>query len=172
MKEENAVFKLSKNKDIITNKFKFSNKINLVLDDNLRFNGVVNQDKSIITGFMGSKRDFYPIKLYKKGKFYVGNWNLSGYRHLNPNDLKLSMKEVNSSYTVYPMLGTYWVSDFKHEKNKISFKDYKTGLKFEGLLSTSEMVLNISLAENHITKTTFKKIKNYSKSNTFSASIK
>ncbi len=170
LKKENAIFKLSKNKDIITNKFKFKNKINLVLNDNLKFNGVVNQDKSIITGFMGLKRDYYPIKLYKRGEFYVGNWNLSGYHHLKPNDLKLSMKEVNDDgHTVYPMLGTFWVSDFKYEKNKISFKDYKTGLKFEGLLNTSKIVLNISLAGNYITKTTFKKIKSPKKHTVVSA---
>lgn len=158
LEEENAIFKLSKNKDIVTNEFKFSNKINLVLDENLMFRGTVNQDKSVITGFMKSKRDFYPITLQKKGNFYIGKWNLSIYHHLKPNDLKLIMKKVNDGgFSVYPMLGTYWVADFNQEKNKISFKDYKTPLQFEGQLKSSEIVLNISLAGSFISKITFKK---------------
>lgn len=158
LKEENAIFKLSKNKDIITKKFKFSNRINLVLDDNLMFSGVINQDKSVITGFMKSKRDFYPIKLQKKGNFYIGKWNLSIYHHLKPNGLKLIMKEVSDGgFTVYPMLGAYWVMDFKQEKNKVSFKDYKSPLKFEGQLKSSEIVLNVSLSGSFISKIIFKK---------------
>lgn len=158
LKEENAIFKIAKNKDIITNKFKFRNKINLVLDDNLMFRGTVNQDKSVITGFMKSKKDFYPITLQKKGNFYIGKWNLSIYHHLKPNDLKLIMKEVNDGgYSVYPMLGAYWVADFKQEKNKISFEDYKTPLEFEGQLKDTEIVLNISLAGSFISKITFRK---------------
>ena len=159
LKGEDAIFTLSQNEEIITNKFKFGNKINFVLDNSLKFSGIVDKNKSSITGFMGLKRDFYPIKLYRKGNLYVGKWNLSVYHHLKPNDLRLKMKEVtDGGYTVYPMLGTFWVSDFKYDKDGISFKDYKTGLEFKGQLNISEMVLDVSLTGSFITKATFKKI--------------
>jgi len=154
----NAVFTISNDKEIVTKDFKFDNRINLVLDDGLIFSGMVNQDKSVITGFMGLIRDFYPIQLYKKGNRYVGKLNLSAYNHLKPNNLRLTMKEVNDGgYTVYPMLGDFWVSDLKQEKNNFSFKEYKTGLEFEGRLNPSEIVLNVSLAGSFITKITFQK---------------
>lgn len=159
LKGENAVFTLSKNKNIITKEFKLRNKFKLELDGNLTFSGTVNQDKSVINGFIGLKGNLYPVKLYRKGNLYAGELNFIVLHHLKPNNLRLRIEEVNENgYTIYPMFGTLWVNDFKQGKNNISFKDYQTGLKFEGQLKPSEIAFDISLAGSFITKTIFTKI--------------
>ena len=158
LNEEDAIFKLSKNEDIVTNKFKFDRKINLALDGGLTFSGIVDEDKLAITGFMGLKGNFYPVKLYKKGNRYISKLDFTLLPHLKPNNLRLRVEEVNENgYTIYPMLGGFWVSDYKQEKNSISFKDYPTDLEFEGKVNASEILFNVSLAGNFITKIVFKK---------------
>ncbi|MDT0606384.1 serine hydrolase domain-containing protein [Croceitalea rosinachiae] len=162
LEEENAIFAISSNKKIITKEFKLSNAFRLELDENIMFNGKINQGQSIINGFMGLKGNFYPVKLYRKGNLYVGNLNLTVLHHLKPNNLRLKIEEVNENgHTIYPLLGSFWVSDYKQEKNNISFNDYPTGLKFQGQVKPSEIVFDISLANNLIAKTTFKKIDLY-----------
>jgi len=156
LKGEDAIFALSKSN--ITKEFKLSNTFKIELDDNLTFSGKINQDNSEINGFMGLKGNLYPVTLYKKGNLYTGELNLAVLHYLKPDNLRLSIKEVNDNgYTIYPRLGSLWVSDYKQEKNNISFKDYGTGLKFGGQIKPSEIVFDISLAGNFITKTTFKK---------------
>lgn len=158
LKQESAIFRLSKNKDIVTNKFKFENKIKLSLNSDLTFSGEVNKDKSVINGFMGMKRNLYPVKLYKKGNRYTGELNFMVLHHLRPKNLRLSIDKVNDNgYTIYPMLGSFWVSDYKQEKNNISFKDYSTGIEFEGQIRASEIVFDVNFAGNFITKIIFKK---------------
>ncbi|MBG6129979.1 CubicO group peptidase (beta-lactamase class C family) [Aquimarina sp. EL_43] len=166
LSEEDAVFTLSNNKEIITKKFKFDNRINLALGDNLIFSGIVNDGQSEINGFMKSKRYLYPAKLYKKGNHFEGKWNLSVIHYLQPQSLRLTIKEGGGSddeYRAYPILGSLWCNNFKKKNNSISFTDSNTGLEFEGLLKPSEVVLNISLEGNFITKTSFKKITKHKK---------
>lgn len=158
LKGEDAIFKLSKDKNTLTHKFKLGNTFKVNLDDNVTFKGELNRDKSQIEGFMVINRNLYPVKLVKKGNEYFGKSNLSILHHLKSNNLRLNIKEVNENgYTIYPMFGTFWVSDFKQEKNNLSFKDYKTGLKFEGQLKSSEMIFDVSLAGSFIARTVFKK---------------
>jgi len=166
LRGEDAIFTLSNNKEIISKKFKFDSRINLVLDDNLIFNGIVNDEQSEINGFMKSGRHLYPAKLYKKGDRFEGKWNLSMLHYLQPQSLHLTIKEGNGSddkYRAYPILGTLWCNNFKKNNNSISFTDYKTRLEFEGQLKPSEIVLNISLGNNFITKVSFKKFTQYKK---------
>ncbi|WP_299218615.1 serine hydrolase [uncultured Aquimarina sp.] len=166
LKGEDAVFKLSNSREILSKNFKLEKEVKLSLDENLSFRGLLNSDKSMITGFMRIKKDLYPTKLYKKGNRYVGKWNLSALYYLQPNDLKLKMKEVNDDgYTVYPMLGSFWVSGFKQKDDTISFEDYKTGLDFEGILKPSEIILNIKTGDNLIASASFKKAKKVSSYN-------
>ncbi|MDO5978571.1 serine hydrolase domain-containing protein [Flavivirga spongiicola] len=166
LSEEDAIFTLSNNKEIIAKKFKFGNRINLALDDNLTFSGIVNDEQSEINGFIKSSRDLYPAKLYKRGDRFEGKWNLSVIHYLQPQALRLTIKEgggSNDEYQAYPILGTIWCNNFKKNNNFISFIDYKTGLEFEGQLKPSEIALNISLSGNFITKTSFKKITQHKK---------
>jgi len=163
---KDAIFTLSNSKEIITKKFKFDNRINLVLDDNLIFSGIVNDEQSEIKGFMKSGKDLYPAKLYKKGDRFEGKWNLSMLHYLQPQSLHLIIKEGGGSddeYRAYPILGTLWCNNFKVNNNSISFTDYKTRLEFEGQLKSSEIVLNISLGDNFITKVSFKRFTQYKK---------
>ncbi|MEM8508490.1 MAG: serine hydrolase [Bacteroidota bacterium] len=158
LKGENAILTLSKNKYRVTDQFKFSDTFKLELEDNLTFSGEVNEDRSLINGFIGLQRNFYPVELYNQGDFYIGRLNFAGLHHLKPNNLRLRIREVNENgYTLYPMFGTLWVSDFKQEKNKISFNDYQTGLQFEGQVKPSEIAFEIRLAGHVITKILFKK---------------
>jgi len=166
LRGEDAIFTLSNNKEIITKKFKFGNRINLVLDENLVFSGIVNDEQSEINGFIQLGRDLFPAKLYKKGDRFEGKWNLSILHYLQPQSLRLTIKEgggSNDEYQAYPILGTLWCSNFKKSNNSISFTDYKTGLEFEGQLNPSEIVLNISLGNNFITKVSFKKVTQHKK---------
>ncbi|WP_394974854.1 serine hydrolase domain-containing protein [uncultured Croceitalea sp.] len=166
LKGQDAVFRLLNSRGILSKKFKLEKEIKLSLDENLSFRGLLNSDKSMITGFIRLKKDLYPTKLYKKGNRYVGKWNLSVLHYLQPNDLKLKMKEVaDDDYTVYPMLGSFWVSDFKQEDDTISFEDYKTGLDFEGILKPSEIILNIKTGDNLIASASYKKAKKVSSHN-------
>lgn len=156
---QDAIFELSNNKKIITKEFKLNNAFRLELDGNITFSGKINQNQSMINGFMGLKGNFYPVKLYRKGNLYAGNVSLTVLHHLKPNNLRLKIEEVNENgYTIYPLLGSFWVSDYKQEKNNISFYDYPTGLKFEGQVKSSEIMFDISLVNNFIAKATFKKI--------------
>lgn len=163
---EDAVFTLSNSKEIITKKFKFDNRINLALNDNLVFSGVVNDEQSEINGFMKLGKDLFPAKLYKNGDRFEGKWNLSVLHYLQPQSLRLIIKEGGGSddeYEAYPILGTLWSANFKKINNSISFTDYKTGLEFEGQLKPSEIVLNISVGDNFITKASYKRFAQHKK---------
>ncbi|PZX46508.1 serine hydrolase domain-containing protein [Algoriphagus chordae] len=158
LKGEEAIFRLSRKKDLIVEKFKFDNKIKLDLDDDITFSGIVNKNKSTINGFIGLQRNLYPIKLSREGNHYTGELSFMMLHHLNPKNIRLSIEEVNDNgYTIYPMLGSFWVNDFKQEKNKISFKDYPTGFEFEGQIMPLEMVFDVGIAGNFIAEVILKK---------------
>ncbi|WP_106794974.1 serine hydrolase [Aquimarina sp. Aq78] len=160
LKGEDAFFTLSNNKEILTKKFKFGNKINFTLDKNFIFNGIVNDEQSEINGFIKSKGYLYPANLYKKGDHFIGKWNLSVFHYLQPQSLRLTIKDgggADDEYRAYPILGTLWCNDFKKKNNFVSFTDYKTGLEFEGQLKPTEIILNISLGGNFIAKASFRK---------------
>lgn len=155
-----AVFTLSNNKKIVTKDFRFGKKINVILDKNFIFSGIVNNEQSEISGFIKSKGNLFPTKLVKEGDRFLGKWNLSVFHYLQSQSLRLIIKESNTpneEYPAYPILGSLWCNDFKKNKNAISFVDYKTGLEFEGQLKPSEIILNISLGGKFITKTSFKR---------------
>lgn len=163
---EEAVFTLSNNKKILAKNFKFGNKISLTLDENFTFNGIVNDEQLEINGFINSKGNLYPTKLYKKGDSFEGKWNLSVFHYLQSQSLRLTLKDgggADDEYKAYPILGTLWCDDFKKKDDAISFTDYKTGLKFEGQLKGSEIILNISLGDNFIAKTLFKRFPQHKK---------
>lgn len=158
LKGEETFFHLSKRGNILTHQFKFDKKINLELPHNLTFSGITNENESVITGFIGFNRNLHPITLYKAKNLYRGNINLFAYTHLKPNNIKLNIQEVNENgYTVYPMLGSFWVMDFEHTINNITFTDFKTGLKFNGQLQPSNIVFDIQFANTSIAKASFKR---------------
>ncbi len=159
-KDTNSTFNISNERSIISQKFQFEDKINLSLDNNIDFNGILNPSESEITGFIQSHGYFYPIKLKKSGDSYKGQWNLSAFQYLRPESLYLTIKEGNSpddEYTAYPIMGSLWCNNFKKENNIISFTDYFTKLNFKGVLKTSEIVLDAYLGKNKLTQITYKR---------------
>ncbi|QIE58061.1 serine hydrolase [Rasiella rasia] len=157
---ENAIFTLSNHKNVLTKSFKFENNVTITLDDNFGFNGMVNKNQSEIIGFIRLNKDLYPTVLYKVGNKFEGKWNLSIIHYLQPQSLKLTIREgggEDDEYKAYPILGSFWCADFKKKNDSISFTDYKTGLEFEGVLNRSEIILNISIGDIFIAQTSFKK---------------
>jgi len=169
---EEAVFTLSNHKEIITKTFKFNNKVDIVLQDDLVFNGLVNEEQSEIIGFIRLNKDLYPTVLYEKGNRFEGKWNLSVIHYLQPQCLRLSIKKgggLNDEYLAYPILGSFWCTDFKKNGNFISFIDFKTGLKYEGVLKPSEILLNIGIGDNIIAQVSF--IRSKSRNNIDSSDV-
>ncbi len=160
LKGEDAIFALSNKRDIVAKDFKFSNTINLVIDGDFTFSGIVDHERSEIKGFIQNKGNLYPTILHKKGDVFEGKWNLSTIHYLQSRSLRLTIKESNipnDEYRAYPILGGLWCNDFKKSNSTISFRDNNTGLEFEGHLSPSKIVLDISLSGNFIAKASFKK---------------
>ena len=158
---EQAVFVLSNSKEIVTKNFKFGDTISLVFNENFTFSGIVNHDRSEINGFIQNKGNLYPIILNIKEGVFEGKWNLSTIHYLQPQFLRLTIKESNipnDEYRGYPILGGLWCNNFKKSNTAISFTDNNTGLEFEGQLKPSEIVLNINFLGNFVTKASFKKI--------------
>lgn len=160
--DTNSTFVIANDQSIISQKFQFADKINISLRNDITFKGIVNQSESDITGFVQFQGYFYPIKLKKSGDSYKGQWNLSVFQYLRPESLYLTIKEGNSpddGYAAYPILGTLWCNNFKKENDNISFTDYLTGLDFEGVLKTSEIVLTTYIGENKLTQIVYKRDK-------------
>ena len=161
---KNSIFAVSNNELLITKEFLLSDTINLPLGDNIVFNGVANDTKSEINGFIKSHGYYYPAQLKKEGGYFKGKWNLSAFQHLQPETLFLIIKQGNSpedEYSAYPILGTLWCNNFKKHNDSISFTDYFTGLNFNGTLKNSEIVLNVSLGKNVLTQISYKKATEY-----------
>jgi len=156
----NFVFSISNSKLILSKIFSLENNINLQLENNINFNGIINELKNEITGFINFNGYLYPIVLKKAGSHYIGYWNLSGFQYLQPESLYLKFKEVDNSqeqYSAYPILGTLWCSNFKKVNNDILFTDYFTGINFEGKLKTSEIILDVYLGKKIITEITYRR---------------
>ncbi len=146
LKGKDATLKISNSKDIFIKEFSFENQINLLLTHDFSFKGMVDNNSSNINGFIKLKRDLFPVKLEKQGNRYIGKWNLSALHYLRADGLKLIMEGVtNEEYNAYPILGSFWCTDFKKKNDSISFNDYRTGLFFDGKLSKSEIIVDINL---------------------------
>ncbi len=159
---------VSNNKELFRKEFALKDTLHVQLDKKLYFEGIVDKDRSQINGFIKLGVDFYPIKLLKKDGLYTGILNLSANHYLQPESHYLEIRKVYNSvegYGAYPLLGTYWVNDLKITNNKISFKDYKTGLIFQGELQESQILLRVSLASLELSKINYTKVERKKKSN-------
>ena len=159
---QNSIFTISANENtIITKDFLLKNPIEVNLSDDVLFQGIIDEENSEIGGIITSNGYIYPARLKKKVNEYVGTWRLSAFKHLRPETLDLVVKSgngPNDQYTAYPILGTLWCNNFIKDKEKISFADSFTGLRFNGVLQNSEIVLDASLGGNKITQIVYKKI--------------
>ena len=163
-----SIFIISNSKMTIKKEFLLDKNINLTLEDNLAFHGVIDNQNSIINGHILSYGFFYPTKLKRKDDDYRGKWKLSAFQHLQEETLILNIEKgtgSNDEYPAYPLLGSSWCNDFKMHKDTISFTDYFTGLNFKGVIKTSEIILNVSLGKNEITQISYKREKDNANKN-------
>lgn len=160
---ENSQFVISNEHEIINKQFTFENKIQLSLNDNLTFSGIVNNEQSEINGFIKSGMLFYHIKLKKEGNEFIGKWNILMIDNLKSQSLYLSLENGSKDdYQAYPIWGDdrftgTWCDNFKKKNKLISFTDFKTGLQFKGKLSEGEIQLGIYLGTNMFTQVVLKK---------------
>ncbi|GAB3197599.1 CubicO group peptidase (beta-lactamase class C family) [Pontibacter aydingkolensis] len=156
-----AVFSISNNQTILSHSFNYQAKKALLIElgKNLYFEGTIKKDRSEINGFIKSGMLFYHIKLKRSEKNrYVGKWNILMVESLKASDLYLSIENGSvDEYQAYPVWGDNrftgtWCADFQKEKNIISFKDFKTGLLFEGKLTPSGIILDIKLGHGTVTR--------------------
>ncbi len=103
---ENSQFVISNEHEIINKQFTFENKIQLSLNDNLTFTGIVNNEQSEINGFIKSGMLFYHIKLKKEGNEFIGKWNILMIDNLKSQSLYLSVENGSKDdYQAIPYLG-------------------------------------------------------------------
>ncbi len=93
--------------------------------------------------------------------YYVGTWNIFLVDELKALDVFLSVENgKENNYEAYPIFadnrftGT-WCENFKKEKNKIAFNDFKTGLNFKGTLEQASINLGVYLGSNLVTAIMF-----------------
>jgi len=161
----NVQFIISNKQEIINRTFQFDTKgeIKVLLNDNLSFNGVLNNEHTEINGFIKSGMLLYHIKLKKEGESFIGRWNILMVDYLKSQSLYLSVENgAKDDYQAYPFFGDNrftgtWCTNFNKDKDTISFSDFKTGLQFKGVLNVSEILLSINLGNKTITKVLFEK---------------
>lgn len=151
---------LSNDKELIRKEFTLKDTLHIQLDKKLYFEGIIDQDRSQINGFIKFGNDFYPIQLLIEDEIYKGLFNLSANHFLQPESQYIEIRKVYNSvdgYGAYPHLGT-WANDLRITNNKISFKEYKTGLLFQGELQESQIILNVGLDSLELGKINYKKV--------------
>jgi len=161
----NSQFVISNQHEIINKQFTFKNNIQLSLNDNLSFSGIVNTEQSEVNGFIKSGMLFYYLKLKKEGDKFIGKWNILMIDYLKSQSLYLSVENGSENeYQAYPIWGDNrftgtWCANFNKNKDTISFSDFKTGLQFKGILKPAEILLSINLGNKTITKVSFERSK-------------
>ncbi|MCB7479835.1 serine hydrolase domain-containing protein [Christiangramia sediminis] len=163
---ENAVFKISNDKNIIHTAFNFDTDklIKIPISEDLSFTGDLSENSKEINGFIKSGLLLYQIKLTKsKTNTFLGTWNILMVDELKSLNFYLSVENgSDNEYQAYPILaddrftGT-WCANFQKKNDSISFVDFKTGLKFKGKLFSHKIQLGIYLGNSLVMQTGLKK---------------
>ncbi len=168
LQSDNAIFKISNNKNIINQLFKINTErfIKIAISENLSFIGNLSKSGKEINGFIKSGLLLYHIKLTKSTtNSFIGTWNILMVDELKSQNFYLSVENgLDEDYQAYPILGDdrftgTWCTNFQKENDNISFVDFKTGLQFKGKLLQNEIQLNILLGEHLLTQLALKKSK-------------
>lgn len=168
LQSDNAIFKISNNKNIINQLFKINTErfIKIAISENLSFIGNLSKSGKEINGFIKSGLLLYHIKLTKSTtNSFIGTWNILMVDELKSQNFYLSVENgLDEDYQAYPILGDdrftgTWCTNFQKENDNISFVDFKTGLQFKGKLLQNEIQLNILLGEHLLTQLDLKKSK-------------
>lgn len=172
---EKSKFIISNEHEILTKNFVLKKDIQLSLNNNLSFNGQLNDAETEINGFIKSGLLLYHLKLQKKGDNYIGNWNILMVDQLKSQSLYLSIENGSGNkYQAYPIFGDNrftgtWCANFNKSNDIISFSDFKTGLQFKGVLKPSIIILDINLGNKTITQVSFEKTEDDWKIGNFSS---
>jgi CubicO group peptidase (beta-lactamase class C family) len=163
---ENARFKIFNSQNIIDYPFDSRNisKLKVPFVEDYSFEGVLSENGKEINGFIKSGMLLYHIQLIQsENNTFVGIWNLLMVDELKSRNFYLSIENgKGNDYQAYPIFGDdrftgTWCDNFQKENDLISFTDFKTGLQFQGRLTTNEIQLGIYLGENSITQVALKK---------------
>lgn len=176
-----STFLISNSKNIINYEFKIeetsSFKINF--DENFYFEGSLSKNGKEINGFIKSGLLFYHLKLIKsKNNSFVGSWNILMVDELTSQNFYLSIENgLKEDYEAYPFFGDdrftgTWCNNFTKNKDRLSFSDFKTGLKFKGRLLSNKINLEIFLGNNLLTDIELKKSENDWKIGGFKSEVK
>lgn len=163
------LFKISNGKEILSYSFKKNKNpfFKFHFTESQFFEGELSNDGKQINGFIKSGVLFYHVKLTKtKDNTYEGNWNFLIVEKLKSLTFYMSIENgSNNDFEAYPFFrdnrftGT-WCGNFKKEKDKLYFGDYKTGLQFQAKLFRDEIQLDFCIGEIPFTSLKLKKSEN------------
>ena len=166
LRNKNATIIISNKNKVLSKRIELSTdkSINISINDNLSFRGKLANNGKTINGFIKSGLLLYHIKLIKtKSQIFSGIWNILMVDKLKSKNFYLSVENGSGDvYQAYPFLsdnrftGT-WCSNFKKEKDSISFSDIKTGLQFKGKLLPKKIKLGVYINDAMITRIDLKK---------------
>lgn len=150
-----AIFKLSGSNGTMQQQFSLvkGKEFEVKLAEQLVFKGTWNEQQQVITGFMKSGQWFYHLQLLRNAqKEFVATWNILLAPNFN-SPLYLSIENANgenfeayafSSEVRYPGFFCY---DFQKQGVAISFRDFRTGLSFNGSLQEKRIPLQVKIGK-------------------------
>lgn len=154
------VFNVFNSRSIVSKEFSgTTEEFTLNINESLTFRGKFNKEGSAIRGFFKSGLLLYHVELKKNSAgTFTGQWNILMIDSLKNQNLYLSIENTREdSFEAYPIFGDNrftgtWCANFNKDGNLITFKDFKTGLKFKGELLGAHIDLEILLNDTPLTK--------------------
>ncbi len=166
VKGNSYCFEIKNDRVLIEKEFSISRDrmISFNIGTDLSFEAVIADNHSSIKGFIRSGILQYHVCLFKNGPGnFSGTWNMLMVDKLSPADLYLSVENAEGvKFEAYPIFGDdrftgTWCGNFEKNKDTIYFSDFKTGLRFEGVLNNQAISLKIKLEQATIAKVEMKR---------------
>lgn len=134
-------------------------KLQVDLGEGVVFSGKFNEEHSAVDGFMRSGVLLYHLTLIKNNAgIYQGKWNLFLVEQMQPATAFLAFEvDEGGNYAAYTLFGDArfagtWAGNFQRDQEKLSFQDFRTGLRFSGILGKDQIELEYFLAGSSIGK--------------------
>ena len=134
--------------------------IRVKLDSDITFKGIFNKQQNQISGFIESGIFQYHLDLKNSGgNSYKAKWNILLANSLNPKFYLDVENGAGDKYEAYAFSGDPRFSrysgficyGFTKTEDALFFRDYRTGLAFEGKLIDSTILLKIKMAGLQLT---------------------
>lgn len=123
------------------------------LDEQLIFKGTWDEKQRMIRGFIKSGQWFYHLQLQpNQQKEFVANWNILLTANFK-SPLYLSIENANGeNYESYAFSAEarypgFFCYDFKKQGHVILFRDFRTGLVFNGELKARHIFLQVKMGK-------------------------